>query len=46
MGERKKILIEAEASTGNQCKFTIEYDESEKMNSSVLSAGKAADAGV
>ena len=46
MGERKKSLIEAEASSGNQCKFTMDYDESEKMNFSVLSAGNPADAGV
>ena len=46
MGDRKKSLIEADSNHGDSCNFTIEYDESEKMKFSVLSAGKAADAGV
>ena len=46
IGDRKKSLIEADSNHGGRCNFTIEYDESEKMKFSVLSAGKAADAGV
>ena len=46
IGDRKKSLIEADSNHGDRCNFTIEYDESEKMKFSVLSAGKAADAGV
>ena len=46
MGDRKKSLIEADSNHGDCCNVTIEYDESEKMKFSVLSAGKAADAGV
>ena len=46
MGSRKKSLIETESKFGDSCKFTVEYDESEKMQFSVLPAGKSADVGV
>ena len=46
MGNRQKSFIEAESKHGSSCTFTVEYDVAEKMKFSVLSAGKAADAGV